>query len=98
MKNQPNLRIKHEMIVNGILLVEYKEWQHVTSRTILTHSRWIGVKKYAVTQTVVDGTVQDETIDTANIDEIEEFKQEWEEKWNPERANLALYHYGNDQR
>ena len=92
MENQThrNVLMEHEMVVDGVILCESKEQHYAINdqsgqaEQILKHSRWIGDKKYTVKQTVFDGEVIFEAVDT-NIDDdqIEEFKQEWEEKWQP---------------
>ena len=74
----------HEMVVDGVILRYSREQRPLITLTILTHSRWIGDKKYVVEQTVLDGEVRGETVVTnLKDDEIENFLQEWEEKWQP---------------
>ena len=92
MENQThrNVLMEHEMNVDGVRLAETKELHHAIdeetgqAQEILTHSRWIDDKMYAVKTIIFDGEVQEETVDT-NLaeDKIETFKQEWEEKWKP---------------
>merc|ERR1711997_1127019 len=44
----------------------------------------IGERKYTVNQKFIDGEAQEETIETKmSQEEIEEFKKEWIEKWQP---------------
>ena len=50
----------------------------------LTHTRVIGEKSYTSKQSITDGEKEEEIIDTDMDDsELENFKNEWEEKWNP---------------
>ena len=90
MENQThrNVLMEHEMNVDGVRFAETKELHHAIddesgqAQEILTHSRWIDDKMYAVKTIIFDGEVQEETVHT-NLaeDKIEAFKQEWEEKY-----------------
>ena len=75
----------HEMVVDGVTLRECMEKYHPNNNArilVVSHSRWIGDKKFAVKQTVLDGQFQFESAETNIIDhdEIKEFKKEWQEK------------------
>ena len=82
--------LDHEMVVDGVVLRERKELNNITDeegnqeKSVLIHTRYIGDKKYLVQQVAVEGDIVEETIETNLPDEeIEKFKEEWEEKWKP---------------
>ena len=50
----------------------------------LTHTRVIGEKSYTSKQSISDGEKEEEMVETdMNDSELENFKNEWKEKWNP---------------
>ena len=50
----------------------------------LTHTRVIREKSFTSKQSITDGEKEEEMIETDMDDsELENFKNEWEEKWNP---------------
>ena len=50
----------------------------------LSHMRVIGDRSYTAKQSIADGEEKEEMIETKMDDcELENFKNEWEEKWNP---------------
>ena len=52
--------------------------------SILSHMRSIGDRTYTANQNIVDGVVQEETIDTNLADEeVAEFKKDWDKNWHP---------------
>ena len=49
----------------------------------LTHTRVIGEKSFPSKQSITDGEKEEEMIETdMGHSELENFKNEWEEKWN----------------
>ena len=80
--------LDHELLVDGIVFHERKELTnaviHEVHENHLSHLRSIGDKKYTINQVIIEGVVKEETTDTnLNDEEIEAFKEEWEEKWRP---------------
>ena len=78
------------MIVNGVLMRERKDLVKTLNdetgveESHLTHTRVIGEKSYTAKQSITDGEEEEEIIETDMDDsELENFKNEWEEKWNP---------------
>ena len=50
----------------------------------LTHTRVIGEKSYTSKQSISDGEKEEEMVETdMNDSELENFKNEWVEKWKP---------------
>ena len=106
MENQMHraVLLDHEMIVDGVVFRERKELNLVEGdeeneeKSILVHTRYIADKKYEVHQ--VKDTAKDEVIEeTVNTDmdevEVNQFKEEWEEKWQPtigqNRSGIAQF-------
>ncbi len=94
-ENHRTVLTEHEMVVDGVLLREYKELNHVKiedgsdlQKQVLTHMRSIGERKYTVQQITIDGHQEDDLIET-NIpdEEIQAFKDEWDDKWKPTIGN-----------
>ena len=82
--------LDHQMIVHGVLMRERKDLVKTLNdetgveESHLTHTRVIGEKSYTSTQSISDGQKEEEMIETdMNDSELENFKNEWEEKWNP---------------
>ena len=81
--------LDHKLMVDGVTFHEYKELNNVCAEdgvkeTQLSHLRAIGDRSYTVNQNMVDGVIKEETIDTTmSTDELENFKNEWAEKWQP---------------
>ena len=82
--------LDHQMIVDGVLMREMKDLTKTLNdetgveESHLTHTRVIGEKSYTSKQSITDGEKEEEIIDTDMDDsELENFKNEWEEKWNP---------------
>ena len=82
--------LDHEMVVDGVNIRERKELNNIEANeeteanSILIHTRYIGDKKYEIQHvTDKDGNVEESVTTDLNEDEIEQFKEEWEEKWNP---------------
>ena len=82
--------LDHQMIVDEVLLQEKK----VLTKTLndetgveesyLSHTRVIGDRSYTVKLSITDGEENEEMIETEMDDgDLENFKKEWEEKWNP---------------
>ena len=82
--------LDHQMIVDGVLMQERKDLVKILNDETgveeshyLTHTRVIGEKSYTAKQSITDGEKEDEVIETdMNDSELENFKNEWEEKWS----------------
>ena len=96
----PNHRLvllDHQTIVDGVKMREMKvQTVLVNDETgveekYLSHTRIIGDRSYTVKKSVTDRRRSEETIETdMNDAELENFKLEWEEKWNPTMATSML--------
>ena len=80
--------LDHKLMVDGVTFHEYKEinnvWTEGVKETQLSHFRTIGDSSYAVKQSMVEGEIKEENIDTTmSPDELENFKNEWTQKWLP---------------
>ena len=81
--------LDHEMMVEGKKLRERKEITSSTDEdgnveTLTTHMRSINDLVYTVKETNVDGEIRNEEVETdMNDEELEIFKENWEEMWNP---------------
>ena len=82
--------LDHQMIVNGVLMRERKDLVKTLNdetgveESHLTHTRVIGEKSYTSKQSISDGEKEEEMVETdMNDSELENFKNEWKEKWNP---------------
>ena len=75
--------LDHKIIIEGVQYHEKKELERVfkedgVEMSILSHMRSIGDRTYTANQNIVDGVVQEETIDTNLADEeVAEFKKNW---------------------
>ena len=85
-----SISLDHQMIVDGVLMRERKDLTKTLNdetgveESHLTHTRVIGEKSYTAKQSITDGEEEEEMIETDMDDsELENFKNEWEEKWNP---------------
>ena len=84
-----------KLMVDGVTFYENKELKIVwaddgVKETQLSHLRAIGDQSYTVNQNMVDGVIKEETIDTTmSTDELENFKNEWAEKWQPSIAEKS---------
>ena len=85
-----SILLDHQMIVDGVLMRERKDLTKTLNNetgveeSYLTHTRVIGEKSYTAKQSITDGEEEEEIIETDMDDsELENFKNEWEEKWNP---------------
>ena len=55
----------------------------------LTHTRVIGEKRYSSKLSITDGKKEEEIIETdMDHSELENFKNEWEEKWNESNPSI----------
>ena len=78
--------LEHEMIVDGVLFKESKGLAKTLNdegveESHLIHIRVIGERYYTAKQTINGG---EELIETdLDVVDLENFKNEWEEKWNP---------------
>ena len=82
--------LDHQMIVDGVLMRERKDLTKTLNdetgveESHLTHTRVIGKRSYTAKQSITDGKEQEKIIETDMDDfQLENFKNEWEEKWNP---------------
>ena len=83
--------LDHKLEVDGIIFHEHKELETTINEegnkeSILSHTRAIGDRFYKLQQRVIDGEpeVREETCETQMApEEIEDFKNEWDEKWQP---------------
>ena len=81
--------LDHKMIIEGIQYHEKKELQRVFNEdgvemSNLSHMRSIGDRTYTVNQKIVDGEVEDATIETTFAeDEVAAFKKDWDDNWHP---------------
>ena len=89
-QNYRNVRMEHELVVDGVNLRECKELIQVVDdesgqpKQILIHSRSIGDNKYVVKQVKVAEEIIEETVDTnMNDTELEKFNQDWIDQWQP---------------
>ena len=85
-----NIVSEHSLMVAGIVFRERKEMIKTSNdsddvKTELVHVRFIGDKDYLkVTQTLKNGELDDEKIDSNLSDEdVEDFKKLWENEWHP---------------
>ena len=75
-----------EMIVDGVLFKERKDltFDEGVEESHLIHTRVIGERSYIAKQSITDREEEEEIIETDMDDsQLENFKNEWEEKWNP---------------
>ena len=82
--------LDHQMIVDGVLMQEKIDLTKTLNdetgveESHLIHTRVIGERSYTAKQSITDGEEEEEMIETDMDDsELENFKNEWEEKWNP---------------
>ena len=81
--------LDHKLMIDGVTFHEHKVLQNEydennVKQGMLSHTRAIGDQSYTAIQKIVDGNVQDEVIETTMTpEEIENFRNEWEEKWHP---------------
>ena len=91
MANQAHrsILLEHEMIVDGVLFKERKDMTKTLNdegveESHLIHTRVIGERSYTAKQSITDRKEEEEMIETDMDDsQLENFKNEWEEKWNP---------------
>ena len=91
-----SILLDHQMIVDGVLMQERKDLVKTLNdetgveESHLTHTRVIGEKSCTAKQSITDGEKEDEVIGVIETDmndsELENFKNEWEEKWS--RAHI----------
>ena len=81
--------LDHKLEVDGIIFHEHKELETTINvegnkEVVFSHTRAIGDRVYKAQQRVIDGEVREETCETQMApEEIEDFKNEWDEKWQP---------------
>ena len=84
-----SILLEYQMIVDGVLMQERKDLTTTVNDETgvkeihLTHTKVIEEKSYTSKQSIIDGEKKEEIIETdMNHSELENFKNEWEEKWN----------------
>ena len=90
MANHRSVLLDHNMIVDGVAMQDKKVLtitlndETGVEESYLTHTRIIGERSYTSKRSITDGEENEELIES-NMDEseLENFKNEWEEKWNP---------------
>ena len=83
--------LDHKLEVDGIIFHLHTELETTINEegnmeSVWSHTRAIGDRVYKTQQrfTVIDGEVREETCETQMApEEIEDFKNEWDEKWQP---------------
>ena len=87
--------LDHKLEVDGIIFHEHKELETTINEegkkeSVLSHTRSIGDQIFLAQQRVIDGKVREETCKTQNLapEEIEDFKNEWDEKWQPSIVDI----------
>ena len=93
--NHRSVLLDHQMIVDGVLMREMKDLTKTLNdetgveESHLSHMRVIDDRSYTVKHSITDdgaasGEEKEEMIETdMNETELENFKNEWREKWNP---------------
>ena len=78
------------MIVDGVLFKERKDLTKTLNdegveESHLIHTRVIGERSYAAKKSITDREEEEEEMIETDMDDsqLENFKNEWEEKWNP---------------
>ena len=95
--------LDHKLEVDGVIFHEHKELETTINKegnkeSILSHTRAIGNRVYKAQQRVIDGEVREETCETQMApEEIEDFKNEWDEKWKPSILNLTIFYTINEE-
>ena len=94
-----SILLDHQMIVDGVLMRERKDLTKTLNdetgveESHLIHTRVIGEKSYTSKQSITDGEKAEEIIETdMNESDLENFKNEWEEKWNPSLPEDIRFH------
>ena len=88
----------HKIIIDGVqyhekmeLVLERNSSQFPDGRKTLSHLRSIGDQTYTINYIIVDGEVNDETIETTLAeDEIANFKKDWNENSRLKGALIDL--------
>ena len=93
---------EHALMIHGIQYGEKKEMIKTSDdsdgdKTDLAHVRYIGDEDYlTVTQSLKNGKLEDEKIDSNLSDEdIENFKKQWENEWHPTLISNDQTHQGS---
>ena len=88
-----SILLDYQMIVDGVLLRERKDLTKTLNDETgigeihLNHTRFIGEKTYTSKRSINDREKEEEVIETAmDHSELENFKKEWEEKWNRNKS------------
>ena len=108
--NHRSVLLDHQMIVDGVLMREMKELfktlndETGVEESHLSHMRVIDDRSYTVKHSITDdgagsGEGKEEIIETdMNQSELENFKNEWAEKWNPSWIFGTLSKSNNSRR
>ena len=90
MANQAHrsILLEHEMIVDGVLFKERKDLSKTLNdegveESHLIHTRVIGERSYTAKQSITDIGGEEGIESDTDDSQLENFKNEWEEKWNP---------------
>ena len=82
--------LDHKLMVDGVTFHEYKELINVwdedgNKKTTLSHLRAIGERSYIVNQLMIEGDITLLSLieTTMSPDELENFKNEWTQKFHP---------------
>ena len=82
--------LDHQMTVDGVSMQEKIDWTWTSNyetgleKTHGSRMRVIGERSYTLKHSINDEDEKEEMIETdMNNDELEKFKNEWEEKWIP---------------
>ena len=79
-----SILLQHEMIVDGVLFkndLTINLNDEGVEESHLIHTRVIGERSYVAKKSITDGYDMIET--DMDDSQLENFKNEWEEKWNP---------------
>ena len=83
--------LDHKIIIDGVQYREKMELVLEFGRKTLSHLRSIGDQTYTINYIIVDGEVNDETIETTLAeDEIANFKKDWNENSRLKYALIGL--------
>ena len=85
-----SILLDHQIIVDAVLMQEKKDLTRTLNdetgleESCLSHMRVIGERSYTSKCLITDEDEKEEMIETdMNNEELEKFKNEWEEKWIP---------------
>ena len=91
-----SLFLDQKLEIDGIIFHELKTLETTINEegdeeSVWSLTRAIGDRVYKVQQRVIDGEVREDTCETQMApEEIEDFKNEWYEKWKPSIPSIDL--------